>query len=570
MHVGNKLVDLLTQMKVKTVFGLPGGQTLPYYDAIQSSEGKIKHISMRAEKSAAYAAVAYSRLTNKVGVCDATVGPGAAEFTSGLGEAYNSSTPIFALISDLPLEWEHLRDHGNASQGFDQLEMVTPFTKWAARVTSANALPDMVRNAFLKAVSGRPGPTVLSIHEDIFKQEWQGVNPNLPADLGAFPRYRPCAERNMIEKALSLLENAKKPVMIAGGGAMLSKAEQEVMAFAEYFSMPVLQTFTGRGIIADDHPLAVGLVGGLGTLSAKKLSKEADVVFLVGFKSGQNSTFTWTIPAARQTVIHLDIDEAEIGRVFQTEVGLVGDAKQTIAEMLRMAMKTIEKPTVPERLAWINSAKKEWNDFVNEELQHGDERVKPQQVLAALNAAIDPEDVLVCDASFASGWGGTYFKHKQAGRKLITPRGLAGLGFGLPAAIGAAAALEQGEVYLLAGDGGFGYTIGELATLKSYGLKVTTIVLDNRNWGWMEWLNKLNYQKKYFDLPVIDFAKIAGGFGLNGYYAENGNKLTEALMEAKKSSNSSVIHVDSSLWETPVIGFREAYARDQKVPVKYM
>jgi acetolactate synthase-1/2/3 large subunit len=233
-------------------------------------------------------------------------------------------------------------------------------------------------------------------------------------------------------------------------------------------------------------------------------------------------------------------------------------------------MKTIEKPTVPDRLEWINSAKKEWNDFVSEELQNSNEQVKPQQVMAALNMAVNPEDVLVCDASFASGWGGTYFKHKQAGRKLITPRGLAGLGFGLPAAIGAAAALKQGEVYLLAGDGGFGYTIGELATLKSYGLKVTTIVLDNRNWGWMEWLNKLNYQKEYFDLPAIDFAKIAGGFGLNGYYAKNGNELTEALIEAKKSSNSSVIHVDSSLWETPVIGFREAYEKNQKASVKYM
>ncbi|MED1472408.1 thiamine pyrophosphate-binding protein [Bacillus salipaludis] len=571
MHVGNKLVDLLTQMNVNTVFGLPGGQTLPYYDAIKSSDGKIRHISMRAEKSAAYAAVAYSRLTNKVGVCDATVGPGAAEFTSGLGEAYNSSTPIFALFSDLPLDWEHLRDHGNASQGFDQLEMVKPFTKWAARVTSAKALPDMVRNAFLKSTSGRPGPTVLSIHEDIFKQEWQGgAVPVLPTNLGVFPRYRPCAEKKMIEKALSILTGAKKPVMIVGGGAMLSKAEQEITAFAEFFSIPVLQTFTGRGIIADEHPLAVGLTGGLGTLSSKKLAEEADVVFLIGFKSGQNSTFTWTIPSVQQTVIHLDLDEAEIGRVFHAEVGLVGDVKQTMEEMLRLAVTTLEKPNNMERLTWIRAAKKDWEDFVCEELQNSGGRLKPQEVMAAINRVSNPEDVLVCDASFASGWGGIYFKHKEAGRKLITPRGLAGLGFGLPAAIGAAAALEQGEVYLLAGDGGFGYAIGELATLQAYGFKVTIVVLDNRNWGWMEWLNKLNYQKEYFDLPEINFVKVAEGFGLGGYRARNGNELLEGLIEAKKSPISSVIHVDSSLWETPVIGFREADAKEKKTPVKYM
>lgn len=571
MHVGNYLVNLLIQMKVDTIFGLPGGQTLPLYDAIHSSDGKIKHVSFRSEKSAAYAAVAYSRLTNKIGVCDATVGPGAAEFTSGLGEAYNSSTPIFALFSDLPLDQEHLRDHGNASQGFNQLEMVKPFTKWAARITSAKALPDMVRNAFIKAVSGRPGPTVLSIHEDIFKQEWQAEVSNVPSDLGIYPRYRPTADLRQIEKALSILISAKKPVMLVGGGAMLSKAEAEITAFADYMSIPVLQTFTGRGVIADDHPMAIGLAGGLGTISSKRLAKEADVVFLVGFKSGQNSTFTWTIPSANQTVIHLDIDEAEIGRVFSTEVGLVGDVKQTMSEILRLAKcKLNNPPQCPERMKWINDAKKEWEDFVADELSNDRKELKPQQVMDALNQMTAPEDVLVCDASFSSGWGGIYFKHKTSGRKLLTPRGLAGLGFGLPAAIGAATTLKNGEIYLLAGDGGFGYTIGELATLKAYGLKVTIIVLDNRNWGWMEWLNKLNYKKEYFDLPPIEYSKISEGFGLNGFRVNNYKELTEALFEAKKSNVSSVIHVDTALWETPILDFREAIGKELTEPINYM
>jgi acetolactate synthase I/II/III large subunit len=570
MHLGHHLVELLTKMKVETVFGLPGGQTLPYYDAIRESNGKINHISLRAEKSAAYAAVAYSRLTNKVGVCDATVGPGAAEFTAGLGEAYNSSTPIFALFSDIPSDWEHLRDHGNASQGFDQLEMVKPFTKWAARVPSAAALPDMVRNAFIKSVSGRPGPTVLSVHEDIFKQKWDGEESDIPSDLGTYPRHRPCADRSQIKKAIKILKAAKKPILFVGGGAMISKAEVEITELAESLSIPVLQTFTGRGVIADDHPLAIGLTGGLGTLSGKKLAEEADAVFLIGFKSGQNSTFTWTIPSPKQTVIHLDIDEAEIGRVFKAEVGLVGDVKQTIQEMLLQLNNDSDKEEYPDRLEWIRAAKKEWEDFVSDELQSKGELLKPQQVLATLNSISNPEDVLVCDASFSSGWGGTYYKHKTAGRKVITPRGLAGLGFGLPAAIGAAAAVKDGEVYLIAGDGGFGYTVGELATLKAYGLKVTIIVLDNRNWGWMEWLNKLNYQKEYFDLPSIDFSKISAGFGLNGLRARNQRELTEALQDAKKSPLSSVIHVDTALWETPVIGFREAIGKNNKQPVKYM
>lgn len=571
MHLGDALVNMYTQMNVDTVFGLPGGQNLPLYDGINNSDGKVKHISFRSEKSAAYAAVAYARLTNKIGVCDATVGPGSAEFTSALGEAYNSSTPIFALFSDLPLDWEHLRDHGNAAQGMDQLEMVKPFTKWTARITSANAMPDLVRNAFLKAVSGRPGPTVLSVHEDVFQQEWKGKFPEIPQELGSFPRNRPIADRQSIEKAVDILSTAEKPVMMVGGGAMLSKAEQEVTAFAEHLSIPVLQTFTGRGIISDSHPMSVGLAGGLGTLSAKRLSEEADVVFLVGFKSGQNSTFYWKIPSTNQTVIHLDIDETEIGRVFNTEVGLVGDAKLTIKEMLEVAQLKEEFPQYPERNQWIQAAKQGWEDFVSNELESNNlNELKPQQVMNTLNGVVAPEDILVCDASFSSGWGGVYFKHQVAGRKLLTPRGLAGLGFGVPAAIGASAAMEKGEVYLLAGDGGFGYTIGELATLHAYGLKVTMIVLDNKNWGWMEWLNKLNYQKEYFDLPAIDFARISEGFGLQGYRARNQKELIEALALAKKSDISSVIHVNTPLWETPILGFKEAIANKQNEPVKYM
>jgi acetolactate synthase-1/2/3 large subunit len=570
MHTGDTLVHLLTQMKVNRVFGVPGGQTLPLYDGIQNTSADIRHIGLRAETSAAYAAVAYARVTNKVGVCDATVGPGAAQFTSGLGEAYNSSTPIVALFSDLPMSWEHLRDRGNASQGMDQLEMVKPFTKWAARITSKEAMPDMVRNAFLKAVSGRPGPTALSIHEDIFKEAWEGPLPQLPASLGSYPRYRTVAERADMEQAVRLLADAQRPVILAGGGAMLSRAEQEMIDLAEHFTAPVLQTFTGRGVMPDSHPLNAGMVGGIGTLAAKKLAKEADVVFLVGFKSSQNSTFTWEIPTDGQRVIHLDIDESEIGRVVLPEVGLVGDAKATLAEMVQIAKATTNPASFENRLIWIQEAKTEWDAFVSAEVAAENERMKPQQVLDVLNQVAGPNDILVCDASFSSGWGGVYYNIKKTGRHLLTPRGLAGLGFGLPAAIGAAAAETGGEVYLLAGDGGFGYTVGELAALQENGLKVNILIIDNRSWGWMEWLNKLNYEKEYFDLPAIDFAKVSEGFGLAGYRARNRKELAEALHNMKKSERSSLVHIDVALWETPVLAFREAIQKQQGTPVKYM
>jgi len=570
MHVGDVLVDLMTQLKVDTIFGVPGGQTLPLYDGIANAGKSVKSISMREERSAAYAAVAYARLTNKVGVCDATVGPGATQFTSGLAEAFNSSTPIFSLFSDLPTEWEHLRDRGNASQGIYQLDMVKPFTKWTGRITSQKAMPDMIRNAFLKAVSGRPGPTALSIHEDVFKEQWEGERPLISSEFGKFPRFRSVAEDSQIEKALSILIDARKPVLVVGGGAMLSQAENEITNLAETFNIPILQTFTGRGVVADDHPLGIGMYGGIGTLSAKQLAEDADVVFLIGFKSSQNSTFTWTIPSVNQRVIHLDIDEVEIGRVFNTEVGLVGDAKATISRMIELAHGKVDKNKFNYRTNWIEKAKEEWNKFVLEEVSSQVEIMKPQQVIDTLNQFTNEKDVLVTDASFSSGWGALYFKQKTMGRRLITPRGIAGLGFGLPAAIGASIAVDQGDVYLIAGDGGIGYSLNELATLQAYNLKVTIIVLDNRNWGWMEWLNKLNYDKEYFDLPAIQFSKIAEGFGLNGFRVKNQKELMESLSEAKKSLKSSLIHIDTALWETPVIAFREAIKSKNKVPVKYL
>lgn len=570
MHVGDLLANLLQQMGVDTVFGVPGAQTLPFYDGIDNSQGKIKHITLRAERSAAYAAVAYARVMNKVGVCDATVGPGAAEFTSGLGEAFNSSTPIFALFSDLPLGWEHLRDHGNASQGLYQLDMVKPFTKWTGSVTTKKALPDMVRNAFVKAVSGRPGPTALSIPEDVFLEEWAGEVPEMPVDLSKFPRYRTVASREQIEKAVTLLAEAKRPVLVVGGGAMLSQAEAEVTALAEHLTMPVLQTFTGRGVIPDEHPLGIGMMGGLGTLSAKKLVEEADVIFFAGFKSSQNSTFNWKLPYAGQHVIHLDIDESEIGRAFNADVGLVGDVKSTLAELLKLAREKFERPKSQEREHWIQNAKREWASFIQAELAEKKAELKPQQVIEVLNQASSQEDILVCDASFSSGWGAVYYNLKSSGRRILAPRGLAGLGFGLPAAIGAAAAAKNGQVYLLAGDGGFGYSLGELATLKQYGLKVIMFVLDNRSWGWIEWLNKLNYQKEYFGLPAIEFAKIAEGFGLKGYHVRNKAELTDALANANKDDESSIIHVDIALWETPVLSFREAANPDPSRSYKYL
>lgn len=562
MHTGNLLLDLLAAHHVQHVFGVPGGQSMPLYDALRSGRRPIRHIIMRDERNLPYAAAAYARITGKVGVLDATVGPGAALLPLGLAEANNAATPLVALLSELPVNWAPMAEWGSASQGMDQLGLLAPVTKWRARVHTQSQVSTLVRNAFQKATGGRPGPAALAIPEDIYLQDasQDADTVGLPQNAGHCPAYRTVPEAGALRAAVELLLQAERPVLVAGGGALTSGAEAEIAALAERLQMPVATTLMGKGAISEGDPLAVGVLGGIGMKSAEQTVKAADLVFLVGFKNAQNSTFGWTVPGPHQQVIHLELDPDQVGRFFPAAVGLVGDARATVTALLAL----LDGQPRQARTAWLERVagwKGEWAAYIAPEITSNEIPVKPQRIIAEIAAASDPEDILVCDASFASGWGAIYYPIRNAGRRTIFPRGMAGLGFGLPAAVGAAAAAPGQTVFCLAGDGGFAYSLGELATLRAEGLKVVTVVLNNANWGWMEWINKLNWNKQYFDLPDLDFARVAEGMGCRGMTVRRAEDLAPALREAVRGEESVVIDVKSALWETPVMPFREAIAR---------
>jgi len=565
-HSGDLLVDLLADNGVSHVFGVPGGQSMPLYDALHSGRRPVRHIIMRDERNLPYAALAYARVTGKAGVLDATVGPGAALLPLGLAEAYHSATPVVALISELPVNWMPMAEWGSASQGMDQLGLLAKVTKWQGTVRAQEQIPTLVRHAFLKAVTGRPGPTVLTIPEDIYLQE---TTPEAEAAVrppvgSSFPTYRILPESEAIQAAAALLLSAQRPVIVAGGGALLSGAEEAILRLAEHLQIPVATTLMGKGAIAESHPLAIGVLGPIGMKCAEEVARDADVVFLVGFKNAQNSTFGWTFPAPHQQVIHLDVDPEQIGRFFPTAVGLVGDARAALTALFE----AVQARTGPvERTDWrnrVSAAREDWTRAVAGEITSAEIPIKPQRVVAEIAAAAGPEDIVVCDASFASGWGAVYYPVRQAGRRVILPRGMAGLGFGLPAALGAAVACPDRNVFCLAGDGGFAYSLGELATLRAYGIKVISVVLNNASWGWMEWINKLNWDKEYFDLPVLDFARVAEGLGCRGVTITHPDQLAPVLQEAVRGEESVVINVRTAVWETPVMPFREAMARRQK------
>ncbi|MBO0776848.1 MAG: thiamine pyrophosphate-binding protein, partial [Actinobacteria bacterium] len=348
-HGGRLLASLLAEHGVRHIFGLPGGQTLALYDGVLDQPG-MRNVLVRDERSAAYAADAYARVTGRVGVCDATVGPGAAKLPSGLGEALGASVPVVALVSDLPARLAPHRYRSAASQALDQQALLAPVTKWQASVPDAGSLPALVRQAFREAASGRPGPVAVFLPQDVLDGPAKDEPPLAgSARFGRFPAFRPAPEPADVAAAAAVLRAAHRPFILAGGGVMHSAAGPDLAALAQRLSAAVGTTLSGKGAIAEDHPLSVGVTGSMGTAAAAAALAEADVVLLAGCKGGSGATYGWSLPRRDQAVVQLDIDPAELGRAFPLRAALLADAR---AGLSALATELSGSAGEPDRSAW--------------------------------------------------------------------------------------------------------------------------------------------------------------------------------------------------------------------------
>ena len=564
------LAALLAEHGVRHVFGVPGGQTLALYDGLLDQAG-LTHVLTRDERSAAYAADGYARVTGQVGVCDATVGPGAAKLPSGLSESLGASVPVVALVSDLPARLAPHRYRGAASQALDQAGLLAPVTKWQATVPTAGVLPALVRQAFRVAATGRPGPVALFLPQDVLDgpvPDEPGLAAQLPgsARFGRFPPFRPVPDQADLAAAAAVLRAAERPFILAGGGVQLSGAGPELTALAERAGAAVGSTLSGKGVIAEDHPLSVGVTGSMGTTAAAAALAEADVVLLAGCKAGSGATYGWTLPHPGQAVLQLDIDPAELGRAFPLRAALLGDVRAGLAALLTAMQDArgldADGPAEPDRAAWrarLAGLTAAWRAARDAERASGQQPIAPQRVLAGLEAALGPGDVLICDASLASGWGGVYLEQRRPGRQVLCPRGQAGLGYALPAAIGVATAGHRTVV--LTGDGALGYAVGELATVAELGLPVTVVVLNNRSLGWIRWYRRITFGRGWEDDDFADvaFNEIARGFGLHGARVSEPGRLAGALHDAL-AGPPALLDVVTDAWQTPITAHRRAVA----------
>jgi acetolactate synthase-1/2/3 large subunit len=569
-HGGALLAGLLAEHGVRHVFGVPGGQTLALYDGIADREPALRHVMTRDERSAGYAADGYARVTGQAGVCDATVGPGAAKLPSGLGEALGASVPVVALVSDLPARLAPHRYRSAASQALDQASLLAPVTKWQATVPDAATMPALVRQAFREATSGRPGPVALFLPQDVLDGPGKAESPEgaaAPATsvrFGRFPPFRPAPEPADVAAATAVLRAARRPFILAGGGVLHSGAGAELTALAERVSAAVGTTLSGKGAIAEDHPLSVGVTGTMGTAAAAAALGEADVVLLAGCKASGGATFSWTLPRADQTVLQLDLDPAELGRAFPLRAALLGDAQAGL-RALGAALAADGGGPGPGRSGWrdrLAGLTAEWRAQRDAERGSAGVPIAPQRVLAALEGVLDPDDVLICDASLASGWGGAYLEQRTPGRRVLCPRGQAGLGYALPAAIGVATARPGHRTVVLTGDGALGYAVGELATVLELGLPVTVVVLNNRSWGWIRWYRRITFGRGWEgdDFSDVAFADVAHGFGLHAERVTEPDQLPAAL-RAAMTGRPALLDVVTEAWQTPIVAHRRAVAQ---------
>ena len=549
MTGGEALVRVLKAFKVRHIFGLPGNQ-LRFYDAM-ARDGSIKHVLVRHEQAAAHMADGYARITGRVGVCEASAGPGSTNLLTGISEAFSSGIPVVAITTTT-------RSTVSGRANFQELDLENlfrPVTKRVLRIDHAARVPEIVKRAFRIAASGKPGPVAIVIPADVHAESasFDAAAFELASDEGRWPARRVAPMEQDVGQVLELLAASERPVIWAGGGVIASGAMDSLLGLATQLRIPVATTYMGKGSIPETHSLCVGPVGQIGRPETNEFVKRADLMLAIGTRFTNLDTAGWTLPARGTRVIHVDIDPEELGRHFEIELGIWSDARAFLSALQR---RLGDRPG-PDR-SWAREAsevaagwRKERGPMSSRPLDVPAGTVHPLQVIGALQRVMDPQDVIVCDSGFNQIWGGQYFETSESGRRYIGPRGMGVMGYAFPAAIAARLGDPSRRYVALCGDGGFMMLLHEMETSLRVGAPVVVCVMNNRN---MEYCTQI--QRAFGGVPTstttmdTDFAAVARAFGCHGVRVTDPAQLESALRTALASDRTTVLDVvtpDSAL-----------------------
>lgn len=529
------LLECLHRIGVTDIFGYPGGAVIPIYDEIYKYDG-INHYFARHEQGAAHEADGYARVSGKIGVCLATSGPGATNLVTGIMTAHMDSIPMLAITGQVSSSLLGK----DAFQESDIVGITVPITKMNYLVQDIKDLPRIIKEAYYIATTGRPGPVLIDIPKDIQLQEitYEEFNKLYEKDFkleGYDPTYK--GHQGQIKRALKLIKEAKKPLIIAGAGVLKAKASEELREFADKTQTPVAMTLLGLGTFPGDHELSLGMLGMHGTVYANYATDEADLVIAAGIRFDDRITGNPDTFCPKAKIIHIDIDPAEIGKNKDIDVPIVGDLKNVLTEI----NKEIGKLSHSE---WIEKVKGWKNEYPLVYRKVSEDKLIPQEVLEELNNILKGDAIIVTDVGQHQMWTAQFMTYQNPD-SIVTSGGAGTMGFGLPAAIGAQVAMPDKKVVLIVGDGGFQMTFQELMLIRQYKLPVKVLIINNSFLGmvrqWQEMFNDKRYS--FVDLTYNpDFMKIGEAYGIKTVKIENKEELKNKLEELIKSDEGVVIN----------------------------
>lgn len=524
-----------------TIFGYPGGQVIPIYDTLYDFRDRINHILTRHEQGAVHAAQGFARVTGKVGVCMATSGPGATNLVTGITDAMLDSTPIVCITGQVPSTLLGT----DAFQEADIISMTMPVSKWNYQVTRAAEIPAAIAKAFYIARSGRPGPVVVDITKNAQVELFDCDCKYDPCtSLRSYQPYKELDQRaiELLDQAVGMINDSRKPLMLIGQGIILSGAEKTLVEFAEASGIPVATTLMGISAVPNNHPLFVGNLGMHGNLSANEMTQQSDLLIAIGMRFSDRITGDVKTYAPNAKIIHIDLDESEIGKNLPVTLGIHADARKALELM-------IQKVEYRDRSEWLEVAGErnrfEYENVILPCIEHEGDYISMGEAIIALTEAEKSEAVIVTDVGQNQMFAARYSRFNNT-RSFITSGGLGTMGFGLPAAMGAKVGLPDAEVVAILGDGGFQMTMQELGTIMQNRIGLKIVLLNNSYLGMVRQWQELFFDRRYSftTLENPDFTVIAKAYGITAERVSNKKDLKAAMERLAAAEGAYFLEVE--------------------------